>query len=83
MLDNTILSEITWVVSVELLLLAAVNLGYNPWVRLGLAVRKLVDVSYTQISNSYLSSYLSSRILFAVSATSTLLSLVYLFSTVI
>jgi len=43
-LDNTILFEITWVVSVELLLLAAVNLRYNLWVRLGLAVRKLVDV---------------------------------------
>ena len=77
------MSEITWVVSVELLLLAAVNPGHNPWVRLGLAVRKLVDVSYTQISNSYLSSYLSSQIPFAVSATFTLLSLVYLFSTVI
>ena len=77
------MSEITWVVSIELLLLAAVNPGHNPWVRLGLAVRKLVDVSYTQISNSYLSSYLSSRIPFAVSATSTLLSLVYLFSTII
>jgi len=80
-LDNTILSEITWVVSVELLLLA--NPRHNPWVRLGLAVRKLVNVSYTQISNSYLSSYLFSRIPFAVSATSTLLSLVYLFSTLI
>ena len=77
------MSEITWVVSIELLLLAAVNPGHNPWVRLGLAVRKLVDVSYTQISNSYLSSYLSSMIPFAVSATSTLLSLVYLFSTII
>jgi len=80
-LDNTILSEITWVVSAELLLLA--NPGHNSWVRLGLAVRKLVDVSYTQISNSYLSSYLFSGISFAVSTTSTLLSLVYLFSTII
>ena len=49
--------------------MAAVDPGHNSCVivKLGLGVRKLVDIReasfYTQISNFYLCSYLSSRIL--------------------